>query len=286
MKQAVQSALEELREEIESLSDDVSWSVPVEHALSYFPLRLEDYYRFAYARRNADDYASPDDRLTPDNFPDFLRFLEHRGWPDAGKFFFRAGYCLGDAQRTDLLEFFFSVAVSRLQNHQVDRDLLENSLAACRRTEDGFDFYCAAAIDLDELLCFIGDLYLDHNRIARHSFSSSRVRQILRAEVRSGSIRAEDLFQSLFRVLRERALDWGLIQEDFDFDPPPVFQSPAMKAALRFMGFRPEKPPGRGALKDRYRELMKKFHPDVNPAGGEKSRQLNSAYSLLLTGFE
>jgi DnaJ-class molecular chaperone len=36
-------------------------------------------------------------------------------------------------------------------------------------------------------------------------------------------------------------------------------------------------------LKKRYRELMKKYHPDINPNGLEKSQQINLAYTILLS---
>jgi hypothetical protein len=285
MKPAVESALVELLEEIESMADDEGWRIPLSDALSFFPLKAEDFYRFAYARRNDDGFHVPDDSLTPENFDDFLRFLEHRGWPDASSFFFRAGYALGASRRTDLLEFFYSVTVSRLQNHDVDRELLENSLAGCRDPADGFDFYCAASVDLEELIDFATDLYLDHHKIERHPFSVSRLRGMLREEVRVGTIIPEDLFRPLASVLRDRAIAWNLLDED---EPAPEFLalSKEMRAALVFMGFPQERPPGRQALKTRYRELMKKFHPDINPDGDEKSRQLNSAYSLLLSSLD
>ena len=285
MKPAVESALVELLEEIESMADDEGWRMPLSDALSFFPLKAEDFYRFAYSRRNDEGFHVPDDSLGPESFDDFLRFLEHRGWPDAGSFFFHAGYALGASQRTDLLEFFYSVTISRLQNHEVDRELLENSLAGCRNPADGFDFYRAAAVELDELIDFATNLYLDHRKIERHPFSVSRLRGMLREEVRTGAVDPEDLFRPLTGVLRDRALAWNLLDED---EPAPEFLalSKEMQAALVFMGFRPEQPPGRQSLKTRYRELMKKFHPDVNPDGDEKSRQLNSAYSLLLSGLE
>ncbi len=284
MKPVVQSSLSELLEEIESLADGDGWTMPVEHALSFFPLRPEDFYRFVYAHRTVDALFVPD-ALGPENFEDFLRFLEQHGWPDAGNFFFRAGYAFGEARRIDLLEFFYSVTVSRLQNHDVDRELLVTALAGCRRPEDGFDFYCAAAIHLDELIEFAAALYLTHRKIEQHAFSKTRVRAVLRAEVRSGAILAEDLFRPLAEVLRTRAMAWGLLDADTE-EARMLVLTPEMKLALALMGFRPEKPPGRSALKNRYRELMKQYHPDINPGGEVKSRELNSAYSLLLARLD
>ena len=37
----------------------------------------------------------------------------------------------------------------------------------------------------------------------------------------------------------------------------------------------------REILRDRYRRLMKRFHPDLNPRGLEKSKEINTAYAVL-----
>ena len=35
------------------------------------------------------------------------------------------------------------------------------------------------------------------------------------------------------------------------------------------------------SLKKKYRELSKKYHPDINPDGGEKFKEINEAYDIL-----
>jgi curved DNA-binding protein CbpA len=36
-------------------------------------------------------------------------------------------------------------------------------------------------------------------------------------------------------------------------------------------------------LKRRYKRLMKRFHPDVNPGGLRRCQEINAAYALLLS---
>ena len=38
-------------------------------------------------------------------------------------------------------------------------------------------------------------------------------------------------------------------------------------------------------LKKRYRALMKQYHPDLNPGGLERSKQVNTAYTVLLASL-
>jgi hypothetical protein len=55
--------------------------------------------------------------------------------------------------------------------------------------------------------------------------------------------------------------------------------------ALRVMGFgRLGEEPDADALRARYRQLMMRYHPDVDPSGLERCKDVNAAYSLLIAG--
>jgi len=38
-------------------------------------------------------------------------------------------------------------------------------------------------------------------------------------------------------------------------------------------------------LKSRYRELIRIYHPDINPEGLRRCQEINAAYSLLASGL-
>lgn len=55
--------------------------------------------------------------------------------------------------------------------------------------------------------------------------------------------------------------------------------------ALRVMGFgRSGEEPDADALRARYRQLMMRYHPDVDPSGLERCKDVNAAYSVLIAG--
>ena len=59
-------------------------------------------------------------------------------------------------------------------------------------------------------------------------------------------------------------------------------QSPAAAdQARRAMGLGAE-PLTLERLKSRYKQLMKRFHPDVNPSGLRRCQEINVAYSTLV----
>jgi curved DNA-binding protein CbpA len=48
----------------------------------------------------------------------------------------------------------------------------------------------------------------------------------------------------------------------------------------------PDQPLAADALRRRYRELMKRYHPDVNPSGLERCKEINAAYAVLMSREE
>ena len=55
----------------------------------------------------------------------------------------------------------------------------------------------------------------------------------------------------------------------------------AAEQARRALGLGPE-PLTRERLKSRYKQLMKRFHPDVNPHGLRRCQEITVAYSTLV----
>jgi hypothetical protein len=66
---------------------------------------------------------------------------------------------------------------------------------------------------------------------------------------------------------------------------PAARQETRSTWALRVMGFaRSGEAPDADALRARYRQLMMRHHPDVDPSGLERCKDVNVAYALLIAG--
>ena len=52
--------------------------------------------------------------------------------------------------------------------------------------------------------------------------------------------------------------------------------------ALALFELRPAYP-SRAEIQSRYRRLMRRFHPDINPEGLDMAKRINAAYAVLLT---
>lgn len=88
-----------------------------------------------------------------------------------------------------------------------------------------------------------------------------------------------NLFSPIFIDLRSYLIKEGRI------DPPrkPSRQIDETRMnALRLFSYTRDQIIVRKDLKDRYKNLMKQYHPDINPEGLEQAKAINRAYSLLL----
>ena len=66
----------------------------------------------------------------------------------------------------------------------------------------------------------------------------------------------------------------------------PAGVSLEVRNALKILDFSENHLPDEKSLKMRYRELVKKFHPDINPDGLVITSKINTAYELVMNSFK
>jgi len=274
------TALDELIEEIESVVIDESWSLPVSDVLELFSIKTETFFRHAYQQKRGID-----ETFGSHNTDDLIEFLLHCGIEEAPARFRESGYYFTADDCVAFQELFVSVFLNTAENHPIDRDLLETSLLGCRDPADGFSFYCDAVFDPDRTLRFCAELYLEKNGIEDHSVSRRILIRFIERQLHQRAIRLESLLEEFVQKLNGRAVSWKFL------DPPEtrieIGSLPSeIKGALNHLEFSLQTFPSAETIKSRYRALVKQHHPDLNPAGLAKTKQLTEAYSLLLRYIE
>ena len=148
-KRAGPGVLKNFIDEIKSVTVGAEWIFSVEDVLSHFNISHEDFYKYLYANKefSVDGFSHLNTDL-------LVNFLTECGITDVHKKFSEAGYFFDKDQLIEFQEIFQSVTLSRLQNLEIDRDLLETSLAGCSKTEDGLTFYIDAVSDIKEFIDF------------------------------------------------------------------------------------------------------------------------------------
>ena len=276
------SVMTELVEELESLTEGENWELSLDTLLGILGISREDYYRVQYARRKR--FGMNVDGFGPENVDRLIEVLGDFGYNDSGEILERAGYWFNPDRLEEWQEFFLSVTAARLSGHNIDRDELENALSACRNPSDGIEFYCETRFELEELIAFAANLFLKKHGIEAHTLSRGKLEGFLCGLYAKRILKKEDIFESLHETLIERALDWKFLKEA---EVRKKVRLPEdIARCLRMLELPVDEEPETETIKKQYRTLLKKYHPDVNPAGLERTRDINSAYTALVLGLQ
>ncbi len=281
--------IQELLDEIESCLVGERWDVPLDFVLQLVELSREEFYRYVYAERDPGNWTEHmPESFTAENTQDLIFFLEHAGLNRAGELFHAAGYYFTEDHLLNWFEFFHSVTLSRMQSHSIDAELLETAMAGCQRFADAVEFYGHCKFDEDEMIAFAARLFLEQRGIDQHRVSSGILTEFLKRQIHQRNLIWEHLYRSIFGLLRDNALRLNLagaeeIDEFENAQGEISLLDPELTGALKTLEMPADRLPEREPLKKSYRALLKRFHPDLNPQGQEKTRDLIAAYSLVVS---
>lgn len=279
--------VQELAREISETIVDGNWSLPLEDLLSWMEVRREDYYRWAYAAIRKNE-ASIQDEFNPSNVEELILFLKDLGWKKAPLHFRKEGLYLSGEDLADWVSFFLSSSLSRIHNHDPDPELLDVILSGCRDPADGLDTYIESTFPMEELIQKASGPFLESLKIRDHSLIHSILRREIIQDLQRKVILPDDLYGDLKEKLLRLAIQLNLVDPSYgSWAGDSAGLSEEVRRALKTFGL-PENPlPDPARIREKYRELMKKYHPDINrdPGAEEKTRQLIGAWSTLQSAF-
>lgn len=283
---AFMKLLDELLDEIQSLTVGDQWEIDTDMMLSIIQMERVDYYKVVYSMRHKGPVSLHiRDSYDQDNAEELVELLKAAGYSEAEKAFQQEGYFLERSSVPEWVEFFLSVSMSRMQNHEIDRDLLETALSATSHTNDGLDFYVHDVLPIDDLVDFAAKIFLRKREMNDHHLSRKILHDHIIDHMRRRILREEDLYAGLIEILMGKARKLGILSDrDIEKESHPTGLTAEEKEALRVLGFKSDKSPTLDELKKRYRNLLKKNHPDINPEGEDVTRKLTAAYTLLVSG--
>ncbi|MBB6480402.1 J domain-containing protein [Spirochaeta isovalerica] len=274
-------ALSELTNYIISISNENGhWQISRDRILELLDLDMTDVYRQIVSSTNPLVSFSIS-QFTHNDAGALISLLETIGLDKAPEAFWNAGLWIPFAVQTDLQSFLIEQIWEERNNHLIE---YESFLSIFDRFGN---FHRSIDIYLEE--------YFPHGPITDRAIGKlltsinvdpgeNRIRllrslayELFRREI----IPYRNLFSRFIPELKNYLISKGRIE------PPARPRSPVSeeeKIARRLFAYSPDQPIILKDLKDRYKNLMKKYHPDINPEGLEKSKEINRAYCQLLPG--
>jgi hypothetical protein len=259
------------------MDEEGAWSLSSDEAIASLGIAPVDYWRAVHGLRDRVGMFDAVDGFTQDTVGDLVTIAESLFGTRAEQAMAWAGVFVPHPWRLELMEELFSRAEESAQSHEIRGEEL---LAMLRFAGS---FAGALRIYLDE--------YADPALLiaqAAEAFAASRgsgapglatAARFLRELFSRHVVDRRALFAGLERRLREAADRLGFAdpREEHGRGSRPVGR---MAWAREVLGLATG-PVAYDTLRRRYRELIMRFHPDVNPAGLERCKDITAAYSLL-----
>jgi hypothetical protein len=265
-----------------------NWHVRSEELIAALEVDSVPFWRAVHASRDRIGFAEAVDGFSQDSAGDLVTVLERFYGPQAEQALIRAGLFLPHELRIELMEELYSLVERSTSEHRIGEDELAAMIGFAGSVGGAIPIYLGEHADLDALIDECAAAFA----AARGMPSVGRVTaaRCLGDFVRRHLIEKRTLFAGLERRLRHAARRLGY--PDTEAEDWAAGSGPGERAAPARTGWAlgvlglSGAPLRIGVLRRRYRELMKRFHPDVNPSGLERCKDINAAYALLLSQAE
>ena len=271
------------------IDEEGNWSVCSDELITALDTDPVLFWRAVHALRDRIGFTEAVDGFSQDSAGDLVTVLERIAGPQAEEALTRAGLFLPHPLRAELMEELFSRAERFASAHSLREDELAAMIGFAGSVSDAIGIYFGEHVDLDALIdeC-AGPFAAARGMPLIGALTAARC---LRDFVRRHLIEERSLFYGLERRLRLAARRLGYRDAGAESPTGEAQGSDGRTGVSRLvwakaiMGL-PSAPIAAETLRRRYRELIKRYHPDVNPAGLERCKDINAAYAVLMSGEE
>jgi hypothetical protein len=263
-----------------------TWSVSSDEVRALLGLDPVVFWRAVHRLRDRIGFADAIDGWTQDTAGDLVTVLEGIYGGRAEEQLTRAGLFIPWVLGVELIEELLSRAQRLAAAHLVRTDELEAMLRHTGTVRGAVEIYLEEHVDLEALI----DGCADSFRILRDLPPVAAVTAAawLRRMRSRHLLVKRSLLAGLEERLRLAAALLGYMDPEerarsarAGGDAEEPRESRRRRWALRVMGFSSEDCTAEG-LRARYRQLMMRHHPDADPTGLERCKDVNVAYSMLI----
>jgi hypothetical protein len=277
---------------LSSLADaEGCWTIGSHEVARLVGVDVARFWREANGLRHRISFGDAIDGFTQDTVGDLLTLLDALLGDGAEEAFERAGLFIPHAKGVELIAQLLHAARRFSALHDIRTDDLAGMIRHASSVREAIDRYLDEHADLDGLMVDCAESYAGMEGLPL--LAGATAARYLRRMVEKHVLEPRSLFTLLEGRLCTAAAGLGFVDpEDGERDSASgcggrwearTGRSAARRAwALKALGFAEHAPPDADALRARYRRLMMRHHPDVDPAGLERCKDVNVAYALLI----
>jgi hypothetical protein len=276
-----------LVERLTDLTDDSgNWSISSEEVLSLLGVDSVLFWRAVHGVRDRIGFADAIDGWSQDTAGDLVTVLESIYGHRAEEALTRAGLFIPWSLGVGLIEELLFRARRLSAAHELRTDELEAMLRHTGSVRGAVEIYLDAHVDIDALIDDCADSFriLEELPLVGSVTAAAWLRHMFARHV----LDRRSLLVGLAERLRLAAALLGFVDPEDRARTQQTRSSGESEEssrhtwARRVMGFSQADFTAE-SLRERYRELMMRHHPDADPTGLERCKDVNVAYSLLIS---
>jgi len=280
-----------------ALEEQGNWSLTIAEVAALLLIDETELYGRLYRQAHREGVRTPvsEYHYAPESAGELVRLLEGLREESAGQLteeaFTKAGLFVPYPLRVDLQERFVRQFVADYVIHAVDLTTFDAMLRATGRADEAVGLYVDEYFPLEAAISRAAESFTRDNDYPQRMEITAGF--FLATLFRRHLLDRRELLSPLVSLLRGRARDTGYIRDgstrkratasadDFGTEASTESRSAELRRARSLFGIRNgETTPG--LIRERYKTLIRKYHPDVNPAGLEMSKRINVSYAILL----
>ncbi len=286
------SSLTPLLHDIETQFDRKRrWSISAERIPDLLEIDTVVFYQSVYAAANRRGGTVEHDTLTrtfePESAGELVDVLEIVAGERAERELTALGAFLPHPLRVELLLQLFETTHDWTRAHTLDAETFRAMLRTFGRYERARDCYLSEFFSCDELIDAAARAFAESQSFRNVELAVDSAKMVLQRLFRSHIVEFATLFATVGIALFEVAVDCGYARRPEDEDGAFGAEDERSGAgesevawARDIMGLTETHLEVR-TVQQRYKQLMLRYHPDVNPSGLRVAQRINSAYAIL-----
>ena len=266
-----------------------AWSLEAEEVRGLLGVGPEEFLRRIYAADRGGhplvELGSATSRFSQDKIWEFVALVELFCGPGTEERLQDAGIFFTHPEQLEILGTFVAACSRAVREHAADGDEFSAMLSAFGSFERARTCYLEEHFRLDSLVEEAVEQYCAARSFGIPGLARRNARGLLGYFFQKHVLEPRDLFAGVSAILFEQAVREGYAEQ------PREEQGEAegaarrgrvpdrLEQARRVLGLE-DGPVTLPELKSQYKRLMKRYHPDLNPAGLARCQEITAAYSL------
>ena len=284
------NSADKLIREIKSLIDPRgNWKISRDRVLDLLGMKIQDAYPLMAASRDPlVDFSTSE--YGRENTGVLISLMECLGFKNAPEDFWRAGLWIPYEVQVELQESLIRKISSAIGTHEIDYDTFLAMFDVFPRFLRAANCYLEEFFSEEALIDEAVKALLNEHPETEFEFAEVSLKLLAAELLRREIISYRVFFTGLFSELKSRLIVEGRIESEYygsEYDgrgagaPEPGLHKD-LREAGRIFGYTSNQAVEKRELRQRYKNLMKRYHPDINPGGLETAKKINRAYGVFL----